>query len=236
MISKNIEIYPDFTSIGNRMAEFLRPAQNRRFSFVLSGGNTPRYILQHLGKYHSSLPWQNIDFYWGDERCVPPDHPESNYLMARQHLFEMIHPSDQKIHRIRGEDPPEIEIRRYRSEIIKHTDLDLQIPVFDLIMLGVGEDGHTASIFPDQMNLFQSDKVCEVAIHPDTGQKRITLTGQVINRSKTILMIVTGKNKSQIISKIIQKKEGYDSCPAYYIKPKHGRLFWLLDEDASSGL
>ncbi len=236
MISRNIEIYPDVSAIGDRLAELLQQALYHRISFVLSGGNTPKMIFSHLGRYHSSIHWQNIDFYWGDERCVSPDHPESNYLMAKQYLFDAIQPGKLNIHRIRGEDPPESEMLRYQKEIISHVALDQGKPVFDLVMLGLGEDGHTASIFPDQMILFQSDDICALAIHPKTGQKRITLTGPVINKAKTVLFIVTGKNKSKIVSQIILRKEGSELYPANFVKPEHGRLYWLMDEDASSDL
>ena len=168
MIPKNIEIYPEVSAIGDRLSEFLQQARSRRISFVLSGGNTPKMIFSHLGKNHSALPWQNIDFYWGDERCVSPDHRESNYQMANQYLFKMIQPADEHIHRIRGENLPEKEMYRYQKEIMDHVGLEHQVPVFDLIMLGVGEDGHTASIFPDQMRFLRSSNICEVAIHPNS--------------------------------------------------------------------
>ncbi len=236
MIQKKIEIYPDVSAIGDRLAEFLYKSTEQRISFVLSGGDTPRKIFNHLGKNHASLPWHNIDFFWGDERCVPPDHPESNYLMAKMHLFDTILPGSSNIHRIHGEDKPETEIPRYRKEIFEFVQLENQKPVFDVMMLGVGEDGHTASIFPDQLHLLYSENICELAIHPQTGRKRITLTGPVIKMAKNILFIATGKNKSDIISRIILNKEGSENLPACLISPENGQLFWLLDREASSDL
>ena len=236
MIKKNIEIYPDISAIGDRLAEFLNKAKDRRISVVLSGGNTPKMIFNHLGKDHASIAWQNIDFFWGDERCVPPDHPESNYRMAKIHLFDTIRPETLNIHRIQGENPPEYEIPRYQKEIMEYVKLKGQKPVFDIIMLGIGEDGHTASIFPDQLHLLSSENICELAIHPQTGQRRITLTGPVIKMAKNIVFIATGKNKSLIISRILRNGKGCESLPAYQINPENGQLFWLIDEKASSDL
>ena len=236
MMRKNIEIYPDISAIGDRLAEFLYNAKDRRISVVLSGGDTPKMIFNHLGKDHASIAWQHIDFFWGDERCVPPDHPESNYRMAKIHLFDTTRPGLANIHRIRGEDPPEQEIPRYEKEITDYVKFKDRKPVFDIMMLGIGEDGHTASIFPDQLHLLYSENICELAIHPQTGQRRITLTGPVIQMAKNILFIATGKNKSEIISRILLSGKGCETLPAYQIKPENGQLFWLLDEDASSGL
>jgi 6-phosphogluconolactonase len=236
MTRENVEIYPELQAIGDRLAEFLKQAENKRISFVLSGGNTPRKIFSHLGKYHSSLAWQNIDFFWGDERCVPPDHPESNYRMARKSLFELIHPSSSRVHRIHGEDPPHDEKYRYQEEIRDHVEPHNRIPVFDIMMLGIGEDGHTASIFPDQLHLLQSKNICEVAVHPQTGQKRITLTGPLIKMSRNILFIATGINKAEIVSRILKSGKGCEDLPAYQIRPENGELFWILDQEASSNL
>jgi 6-phosphogluconolactonase len=236
MKKRNVEIYPDIPAIGDRLAEFLSEADLRKITFVLSGGNTPRMIFRHLGENHTSLNWKNMDFYWGDERCVPPNHPESNYLMAKKNLFDLIRPRTAGIHRIRGEARPEYEISRYRKDIMDHVAIKDQNPVFDIIMLGVGDDGHTASIFPDQFSLLYSKNVCELAVHPQTRQQRITLTGPVIQMARNILFVVTGKNKAAIISRILKNGQGCESLPAYRIEPENGQLFWLLDKDASSEL
>jgi len=232
----NVEIYQDVQAIGDRLAEFLNQAEKKKISFVLSGGNTPRRIFSHLGKYHSSLAWQNIDFFWGDERCVPPDHPESNYGMARESLFDQIYPASSRVHRIHGEDPPDDEKYRYQEEILDHVEQYNRIPVFDIIMLGIGEDGHTASLFPDQLHLLQCKNICEVAIHPLTGQKRITLTGPAIKMARNILFIATGKNKAEIVSTILKSDKGCEALPAFQIRPENGELFWILDREASSDL
>jgi len=236
MNTDNIEIFPDIPSMAHRLAEFLQPASARRFSLVLSGGNTPRKIYQELAKNQSSIPWRNIQLFWGDERCVPPDHRESNFNLAKRYLFDRIQPFEGQIYRIKGENPPDIEKERYTKEILQHVEQNDSFPVFDLILLGLGDDGHVASLFPDQMHLLSSEKICEVAIHPISGQKRITLTGPVINQAKNILLLVTGKKKSSILSKIILNKNNCSEYPACFIKPREGNLVWFLDRGASSFL
>ena len=107
------------------------------------------------------------------------------------------------------------------------------MPKFDLIMLGLGEDGHTASIFPNRIELLESEKICAVAVHPESGQKRITLTGKVINNAETIIFIATGKNKSKVVGEILNQKGRYKSYPASFIYPRDGELYWLLDQDSA---
>ncbi len=231
-MKEKLETYPDIQGISNRIVDLLRKTTNTPYSLALSGGNTPKRIFEKLT--YKKISWNQIQFFWGDERCVPPDHSESNYKMAREHLFDRIKIQDHQIHRIKGENDPASEAVRYEKEIRNHLDQYRKLPVFDMIMLGLGEDGHTASIFPDQMYLLKSDKVCEIAIHPETGQKRITLTGPVIKKAKNILFIVTGKTKSKIIADIVYKRGDWKKYPASYITPENGELYWITDSEASS--
>jgi 6-phosphogluconolactonase len=177
------------------------------------------------------MDWERIHLFWGDERCVPPDQEESNYGMTQKYLLNFIDIPEKNIHRVKGEYNPEKEAERYSKDIVKGVSSENGLPGFDLIMLGLGEDGHTASIFPDQMHLLNSDKVCEVSTHTSTGQKRITLTGNVINNSKRIIFLVTGKSKAEILKKIInEKKKIY---PAEFIEPVNGNLDFFIDSDAA---
>ena len=198
------------------------------FSIMLSGGNTPKMLFMQLAKLSSKVKsWEHVHFYWGDERCVPPDHTESNFGMAKEELLDYLKIPEKNIHRILGENDPEKEALRYANEISKITS-------FDLIMLGMGDDGHTVSIFPNNLDLMNSSKLCEIGIHPKTGQKRITITGKVINAAKTVAFLVTGKNKAGIIAEIFSKTSSYLTYPASYIHPEKGELKWLLDEEAAS--
>lgn len=203
------------------------------FTLVVSGGNTPRLLFSILAeKYRASINWGNVHFFWVDERCVPPDDPESNYGMTKQILLDKINIPENNVHRMRGEDDPDREAGRYSHEILMNVRKKDMLPVFSQVILGMGDDGHTASIFPGNLNLIDSEKICEVAVHPVSGQKRITLTGKVINNADFITFLATGQNKAQIIEEIYKKKAQYMNYPASSIDPLHGSIAWLLDEKA----
>jgi 6-phosphogluconolactonase len=211
-------------------------AKGKYLNVALSGGNTPSHLFTVLAnQFADKIKWEFVHFFWGDERCVPPDDPESNYGMTRRVLFEKIKIPASNIHRVRGEDKPQKEAERYSSEILSFTRLKDNLPRFDLIILGLGEDGHTASIFPGNESLFRSGKVCEVAVHPVTGQKRITLTGSVLNNAEIIIFLVTGTAKADIVADIIERP-GITDYPAASVEPVHGTLKWYLDIDAASML
>jgi len=187
-----------------------------------------RYLIEKYGK---TLAYPNFHFWWGDDRCVPPHNDDSNYKWATDLWLKPIGITPEKIHRVLGENDPEQEVFRYAGEIRKFIPFENGLPVFDYMLLGLGEDGHTASIFPCQMNLLTSTKICEVATHPVSGQKRITLTGPVINHSRTIVFLATGENKAQRVRDI-----AVDQLPQYtasHIGSSSGRVIWLVDSDAA---
>ena len=218
--------------------EILQLTQNYtqpRFDIALSGGNSPKGLFKKLSKkYADSIPWSRIHLWWGDERCVSPDDEESNYKMTYDYLLSRISIPKENIHRIKGEENPEKEAKRYSNEINEQLNHRGENPVFDLIILGLGDDGHTASIFPDQIELFEDEKICAVAQHPISGQNRITLTGRVLNNASRIFFLITGENKSMPISEIMNDSKAAKLLPAYYISPKNGELIWFLDEPAAS--
>lgn len=216
----------------NRAAKKIKP-----INVALSGGNTPGILFSVLAEKHSlSTDWRYAHFFWVDERCVPPDDPESNYGMIRRLLIERIDIPEQNIHRMRGEDDPVTEAERYSGEIMQNVEVKNSIPSFDVIILGIGDDGHTASIFPGNEILLESNKVCETAIHPSSLQKRITLTGKVINNSKEIFFLVTGIKKSPVIEQIFSKDSNSAMFPASFIKSINGKTIWLLDEGAARSI
>lgn len=201
------------------------------YTVVLSGGNTPAVLYSLMAeKYGDSVDWKLVHFFWGDERCVPPDDPESNYGMAFDKFLGRIDIPAGNIHRIIGEGIPSVEAQRYSGEILLNTRNLNGLPVFDHVILGMGEDGHIVSIFPSNRDLFHSDKICDVTTHPVTGQKRITMTGKVINNSDSVTFLVTGKAKSGTVERIFRKDNDF---PASDVVPYHGRLTWLLDKDAA---
>jgi 6-phosphogluconolactonase len=209
----------------------------RTISLALSGGSTPQIFFKKTASYlntsEQSVDWKKVHFYWCDERCVPPHHPESNFGMTSRFMLRALDIEDANIHRIRGESIPEEEAVRYSEEIRKYVLLRNNMPVFDWIFLGIGDDGHTASLFPDQLNLLYSDKICEAVAHPQTGQKRITLTGKPLINAQRITFVVTGKSKSQRVKEIIREEAVSKLLPARYIRPVQGRLEWYLDEAAA---
>ncbi len=239
MKNTTIKIFSSIEELSNDAAEYLLNKINRKkpgssFSIAISGGSTPKKIFQHIVQYYStSINWDTIKIFFGDERCVPPDDYESNFKMANDNLFEPENINSENIYRIKGEDDPEIGAKRY-SEVLKNNILLKNgVPQFDLIMLGLGEDGHTASIFPNQIDIFHSNNFCEVALHPESGQKRITLTGTVINNAKVVVFIVTGSKKSKIVADILSSKKVKSVYPASLVNPSNGKLVWMLDKDAA---
>lgn len=209
-------------------------SDGRYITIALSGGSTPELLFSILGDHFTnSAPWKNVHFFWGDERCVPPVSPDSNFGMAFRNLIRKIKIPENNIHRIYGEKEPAGEAARYSAVIEKYTVKKEKLPAFDIVILGMGEDGHTASIFPGSQELFKSDKICEVSVHPVTRQKRITITGPVINNAGHIAFLVTGNKKSEILRQIIKKEKNYLNYPAAHIVPVSGTLEWLLDAEAA---
>jgi len=213
----------------NRSAE-----KKKIFTIALSGGSTPELLFTKLGEeYSKSVQWESVHVFWGDERCVPPDDSESNFGMTLSRFLSKIEIPAENIHRIKGEDDPEGEALRYSDEISRFTEEKDGLPAFSMVILGMGEDGHTASIFPGHSELLISDKICEVAVHPVSGQKRITITGRVINNADSVYFLVTGKKKQDVLDKILNDKPAAKSYPAYFIEPVDGDLIWYLDRDAA---
>lgn len=210
--------------------------KNHNFvNIALSGGSTPTLIFNLLAEnYQNMLPWENINFFWGDERCVPPDDEESNYQSAKMHLFEKLPDKKLNIFRIKGEADVEEEILRYTSLLKNTLDQKNGYPVFHLVMLGMGDDGHTASIFPKDIDLIDSKEFIAHTTHPENGQNRITLTGRVINNAENVAFHVTGAGKARKVAEILDHEGAYKQYPAASILPQNGKLFWFLDKEAAS--
>ncbi|MBC2839452.1 6-phosphogluconolactonase [Robiginitalea sp. SC105] len=233
-----IQVYPGkqeaAEALAEQMAEWAREGSMEHIA--LSGGSTPEVLFDTLAEdYWFRLPWKEFQFYWGDERCVPPTDPQSNFRMTREHLFDPLPIPDAHIHRIRGEAQPAEEATRYEALLRSQLPLENGLPRFDLILLGMGDDGHTASVFPHQAHLWDSKNLCEVAQHPESGQLRVTLTGGIINNAARIVFLVTGAGKAGRVADILGGK-GDAAYPAGRVAPGDGRLIWILDEAAASGL
>jgi 6-phosphogluconolactonase len=203
------------------------------FHLAISGGKTPDLLFAALAEqYADSELWQKVHFWWVDERMVPPGDPESNFGVVERLLFSQIKLPAENIHRVRGENAPESEALSYSGQIQERLERTNGWPVFQLIILGMGDDGHTASIFPDQLNLLDSDQICTVATHPVSGQKRVTLTGKAINNAEKICFLVTGSSKAQRMLQIFSQSPEARQLPASYIATASGSPEWYVDEAA----
>lgn len=234
-----IEVFETKTEVARALAQRLKNwwAEAGFRNLALSGGSTPKVWFDLLAaEFRQDLPWGELRFFWGDERCVPPDHPESNYGMTRRHLLDKVPVTEKNIFRIRGEALPEEEAQRYGQLLGKELPSRHGKPCFDLVVLGMGDDGHTASIFPHEISLWDAPEPCVVATHPETGQQRISLTGGMINNARQVVFLVTGANKAERIRQIRQRLPGYEKLPASRVSPVHGKLLWMLDGEAAAGL
>ncbi|MCG8569653.1 MAG: 6-phosphogluconolactonase [Spirochaetes bacterium] len=230
-----IKIFNDKNAIAQFIADELihYSNKNKPIHISLSGGSTPLAIFEVLAKesYFSQINWLNLHFWWGDERCVAPENEESNYGTAyRTFLHEL--PDQKNIHRIFGENNPEEEVKRLINEMQGWISLEDHVPVFDWIILGMGEDGHTASLFPDGIPL-DHPSLAAIATHPQTGQKRITLTANVLRKGLRISYLVTGTNKQDILKDILNKEKTNNCYPAAQIKSLKGTTEWILDKAAA---
>lgn len=202
---------------------------------ALSGGSTPKVIFDILAAdFADKVDWGRIHFYWGDERCVPPTDEQSNYKMTVDHLFSKLAIPASNIHRVLGENDPNAEAMRYANLLEINLDRVGGIPQFDLVILGMGDDGHTASIFPHEIELWEAEDHCVVATHPESGQKRVSINGKVINIAKEVVFLVTGSSKAEKVQAIIDQTENFLKYPAALVKPSSGKLKWFLDKEAAS--
>lgn len=233
-MNSELHIADSPAAAGEALARFvgerLRTAasEGRDLHLALSGGNTPIPFFEAMCA-QADLPWQQLWLYWSDERCVPPNDPDSNYGLARKHLLSRVHVTKGQIERLRGEVDPEAEASRYNTILRQRLAADGGQPVLDLILLGLGDDGHTASLFPgDDDALVSTDPVLAV-MHPQSGQLRLSMTPALINSAREVAFLVTGSGKANILAQVRKTGETY---PAQHIRPE--QLHWFIDKAASS--
>ena len=209
-----------------------RAAENHRvFSVVVSGGSTDPALYREMAapEWRGRIPWEWVHIFWVDERCVPSKHEESNYRIVSDFLLSHITIPEKNVHRIRGEEDPAEESVRYEKEIQDHQELRKgDANLFDWIFLGVGLDGHTASLFPEQKTLLDLPNLCGIARHPQTDQIRITLTPSAINRSHRITYHVIGRGKARVVSELLSEPSEKSHYPTAHIKGE-----WYLDQEAA---
>lgn len=207
-----------------RVAEAVR-AGSGEFRLALAGGSTPRDLYRRLAG--QNLPWTRVQLFWGDERCVPPDDPESNYRMAREALLQAIPIPPANVHRIAGERPPAEAAQAYAQELAGCGD------GLDLAIQGLGAEGHTASLFPDSPAL-RSERTVEAVFVAKLGAWRITLTPRLLAAAATVMFVVAGEDKAEAVRSVLTGAHDPRRLPAQALRG--ARCVWLLDRAAAAGL
>ena len=238
-----LHTYPGYQELIRAVADEIVARMNSaakargRASLVLSGGSTPKGVYELLGSvgYRSRIAWDKVHFFWGDERCVPPSSPESNFRMAQESLVAKIPIPAENVHRIAGEQRPTEAARAYEMEIQNFFSLEPgEFPAFDFILLGIGGDGHTASLFPGTTALHVTDRIVTEVYVEKIKAHRITMTFPTINNSRSICFVVEGKNKAVVLREI--REDTGNAYPAQGVHPVAGELLWFVDSAAASEL
>ena len=243
-----IEVFPDREKLIQAAAEqaiqltYQGITENGRVAIALSGGSTPRplYALLASERYSQRIDWPRVHIFWGDERCVPPDSPESNYQMARETLLDAAPIPVSNVHRIHGEEDPEKAAAAYEKELraffgVNATDGSPRLG-FDVILLGMGDNGHTASLFPGLPAVTEKQRWVMAQYVEVVSMWRITLTPVVINAAKNVIFIVSGAEKAKPLHSVLEGPFQPEVLPAQIIRPAAGRLLWLVDRAAAGRL
>ena len=223
-----IEIFANAQQLAQGAAEYFvarsgeAVAQKGLFTVALSGGSTPKLLYEML--VGEQVPWSKTHFFWSDERHVPPDHPDSNYRMAHEALLSHVPVPEANIHRVHSENPDAAEAASEYEQTL--------LPL-DLILLGLGSDGHTASIFPGSEVLHETSRLVAAPWVEKLNTYRITMTLPLLNSGASVLFLVSGADKAQIVKEVI---EGPKKYPAQFVQPTNGQLLWMLDKDAAGYL
>jgi 6-phosphogluconolactonase len=249
-----VRVYADADELALKAAQlFARLADqyvlgNGRFSVVLAGGSTPRAMLQQLAQepFASTVPWSSIFFFWGDERCVPPDHADSNFRMADDALLRHVGVPRENIFRIPAEQAdPHKAAQEYAETlrqffvaggVIPQSAPLRNMPRFDLVWLGLGIDGHTASLFPDTQALKANKEIAVENYVEKLNAHRVTLTALTLNNARNVAFLVAGAEKAATLKQIVEDQPQPQRYPCQLIKPANGTLLWMVDEAAASQL
>jgi 6-phosphogluconolactonase len=241
-----LRIFDDVDQVAKSAAdEFARRAVARAelglpFTVALSGGSTPRRLFELLADepFRESVPWRKVWVFWGDERTVPPDHPDSNYGAAHRLLLANVAIPRENVHRIHGElADPNAAALAYEVDLRESFRLDEgEFPRFDLVLLGMGADGHTASLFPGTQALVEERRLAVAPWIEELDTHRVTLTCPVFNKAATVLLLVTGEDKAETLQAVLEGQPERPGYPVQLIRPESGELVWLVDRAAASRL
>ena len=237
MTQPEIKVLPDPAAVAAEAAERVVRAADEaivlagRFSFVLAGGSTPKALYELLasGQYRDQIDWPHVEIYFGDERTVPPDHKDSNYGMASEAMLAKLPIPESRVYRMRGEIDPEEAAKEY-GLLLKEKFGDGGP---DLVLLGMGDDGHTASLFPGTTALAETKHRAFANPVPKLNTTRLTMTAPFINRARKVLITVTDANKAQRLAEVLEGPRDPERLPVQLIQPQSGRLTWLVDSAAA---
>jgi 6-phosphogluconolactonase len=211
--------------------------RNNRFSVALSGGSTPRELYQLLAStdFRDRVRWDKVYFFFGDERCVPPDSPESNYRMAFEAMLAPLHIPESNVFRWKGETEPQRAADEYETQLKSFFAFDC--PTFDVILLGMGPDGHTASLFPNSAAIHETTRNAAANWVEKLDSFRLTLTFRAINSASNIVFLVVGSDKADVLRNVVQENnKTVEELPSKGVRPVSGTLTWLIDEAAGGTL
>jgi len=238
-----IRIFKDMESLSRDAANiFIEAAEQSiaergRFLVALNGGSTPTRLFQLLATdYKNKVDWNKVHIFWGDERCVPPDDPGSSYGQARGLFLGHVSIPDSNIHRVNGELEPVEASRDYSLALSRFASPPFDFPLFDLVYLGMGEDGHTASLFPGSPVDTTEPTLPVTAQYQDRPANRVTITQLVFNQAHVVAFMATGEKKANTLAEVLSDRYNPALYPAQRIEPKEGILIWLVDEPAASQL
>ena len=238
-------VEPDPAALARRAAQyFLEMASEAvgaygRVRIAISGGNTPKAVFELLADpnqpWRTRMPWEKLDLYWVDERCVPPNYADSNYRMTREAMLDHVPLRPKQIHRIEGELDPEAAAARYETELRSNFRLKgAESPRFDLVALGMGKDGHTASLFPHTEAVREMSRLAVANHIPQPDAWRVTLTWPVINHARSVFFLVSGQDKASILPEVLTGPLDPERLPSQLIWPSSGILTFILDKAAAA--
>lgn len=238
-IRPQVRVFPDLETVSRAAAGFLVACSKKtiaargRFTVAISGGSTPRGLYTLLGSspYQEKINWKQVHLFWADERCVPVDHRESNYRLADDAFISKVGIPNENIHRIGGEEGPDQAAAQYEQELLTFFG-PAPFPVFDLIILGVGEDGHTASLFPGTVALREKNRLAAPVYLESRKLNRVTLTLPVLNHAAEVLFLASGRAKAGVVLAIVEKKNP-ERYPAGLVQPVRGGCTWFIDREAA---
>ncbi len=205
-------------------------------SLVLAGGNTPQPFYHLLvTDYADQIPWEYVHFFWGDERFVPHHHQQSNYRMVHESLLKPLSIPERNIHAMPTNHPTVVDCAQAYEDHLQ-SEFRTEFPVFDLVVLGMGADGHTASLFPETDALQEQENWVCASEAPDPPRERITLTYPVLNNARNVFFMVSGERKAEAVRNAFQEENSRNACPAAFIRPEKGPVVWWLDRPAAAKL